>query len=65
MNDNQNLVSFLSEKLRRKQTGATPEEMAATMYAFLANESAARSQQFAEANSSIAQVVCLQSMRAI
>jgi hypothetical protein len=65
MNDNQNLVSFLSEKLRRKQSGATPEEMAATMYAFLASERAARSQQYAEANGSSAQVICVQSLRAV
>lgn len=65
MNDNQNLVSFLSEKLRRKQSGATAEELAATMYAFLASERAARSQQYAEANGSSAQVICVQSMRAL
>jgi hypothetical protein len=65
MNDNQNLVSFLSEKLRRKQSGATAEEMAATMYAFLASERAARSQQYAEAKGSTAQVICVQSMRAV
>jgi hypothetical protein len=39
--------------------------MAATMYAFLASERAARSQQYAEAKGSTAQVICVQSMRAV
>jgi hypothetical protein len=60
---NQNMVSFIAEKFRRNN-GASADEMAATMYAYLANERNQRSQQLAE-NSGGGEVICIQSMRAL
>jgi len=62
---NQNIVSFLSEKLKRKQSAVSADDMAATMQAYLANERAARAQQLAESSSAGGQIVCMQGMRAL
>ncbi len=62
---NQNIVSFLSEKMKRKQTASSADDMAATMQAYLANERAMRAQQLRESASSGGEVICMQGMRAV
>lgn len=61
---NQNMVSFIAEKFRRAG-GASAEDMAATMYAYLANERAQRVQQLSESGPGGAEVIRIQGMRAL
>lgn len=63
MNENNASASFLAEKLKRMK-GLSPEEMQATMHAYLLNERNSRATNFAE-HSGESQVICLPGMRVL